>query len=299
MRSTPTRIPSLSNAAAVAMGEFHSLVLLENGDVYSFGFNRNYGELGLGDRQTRLTPTRIPTLSSAMAVSAGGAHSLVLLSNGDVYSFGDALYGQLGIPSAGFFLSTPARIDSLSGATAIAAGGSHSLVLLANGDVYSFGRNYSGQLGLGDSDDRYVPEKIASLSGATAIAAGDFHSLVLLANGDVYSFGANSSGELGLGDSGNRYVPTRIASLSGATAVAAGGYHSLVLLANGDMYSFGANFSGQLGLGDELDRHTPAKIAALVGATSAAAGRMPSLVLLSDGQVHSFGFNSWGAARTR
>jgi len=95
--------------------------------------------------------------------------------------------------------------------------------------VYSFGLNSVGQLGHGDTVDRYTPTKIPTLSNVKAIVTGHWHSLVLLENGDVYSFGLNSYGRLGLGDADDRYTPTKIPTLSGVKAIAAGDGHSLVV----------------------------------------------------------------------
>ena len=180
---------------------------------------------------------------------------------------------------------------------AVAAGCAQSLVLLANGDVYAFGDNEYGGLGLGDTTERLTPMKISTLPGpALAIATGCAHSLVLLQNGEVYAFGYNEYGELGLGDTTDRLAPAKIAALPGpATAVAAGCAHSLVLLASGDVYAFGWSGYGQLGLGDTTDRLTPVKIAALPGpATAVAAGCAHSLVLLANGDVYAFGYNEYG-----
>ena len=277
----PTKIPTLSGVKAVAAGGIHSLVLLENGDVYSFGYNWE-GQLGLGDRGERRVPTKIPTLSGVKAVAAGGIHSLVLLENGDVYSFGYNEYGELGLGDNSFGSTIPTKIPTLSGVKAIAAGGYHSLVLLENGDVYSFGLNTKSQLGLEGSFACTIPTKIPTMSGVKAIATGRHHSLVLLENGDVYSFGSNGSGELGLGETAYGCLPTKIPTLSGVKAIAAGGEHSLVLLENGDVYSCGSNSDGELGLGDWDERETLMKIPTLSNVKAIAAGGSHSLVLVGE-----------------
>ena len=228
-RSTPTKISILSGVKAISAGGFHSLVLLKNGDVYSFGANDN-GQLGLGDTVNRSTPTKIPTLSGVKAISTGWHHSLVLLKNGDVYSFGRNWDGQLGLDSYILYFATPTKIPTLSEVKAISAGGRHSLVLLENGDVYSFGRNRFGQLGLGYTSTRATSTKIPTLSEVKAISAGGSHSLVLLENGEVYSFGLNWYGQLGIGYIPDLATPTKIPTLFGVRDIAAGGSHSLVLV---------------------------------------------------------------------
>lgn len=87
-------------------------------------------------------------------------------------------------------------------------------MLLGNGDAYSFGRNTHGQLGLGDTTNRYIPTRIESLSNVKAIACDFTHSLVLLENDDIYAFERNYDVQLGLVDTTNRDVPVKIDSVS-------------------------------------------------------------------------------------
>ncbi|NLG32381.1 MAG: hypothetical protein GX550_02575 [Syntrophomonadaceae bacterium] len=81
------------------------------------------------------------------------------------------------------------------------------MVLLENGDVYTFGNNWHGQLGLGHTEDKSFPIKIKTISPAKAIADGNWHSLILLENGDLYSCGFNIDGQLGMGDTEDRSSP--------------------------------------------------------------------------------------------
>jgi len=304
-RYTPTEVPLLSNAIAVASGRHHSLVVLEGGAVYSFGHN-HWGQLGHGDTAERRLPARIEGLPSipAVAITAGDNHSIILLENGAVYSFGANAFGQLGHGDT-TNRSTPTKITSLSDVVAIAAGGHHSLVVLGNGDVYSFGSNLSGQLGHGDTEHRHAPTKIVPLSdwvGVVAVAAGLNHSLVIMANGNIYSFGFNHWGQLGHGDTDDRHWPTRIDKLATVidlyktqcVAAAAGHGQSLVLLENGDVWVFGSNVYGELGLGDEPPYiiSTPEILRSSV--RSVAAGLKHSLLLSENGDVHSFGDNEYG-----
>ncbi|XP_074033015.1 MYC binding protein highwire isoform X2 [Leptinotarsa decemlineata] len=89
--SLPTENPVIQ----IACGLHHSLLLLQNGQVYTFGSNL-YGQLGCGDILTKngIQLVRLPC--SAVHVAAGSNHSVVLTSKGEVYTFGNAQKGQLG-----------------------------------------------------------------------------------------------------------------------------------------------------------------------------------------------------------
>ncbi len=213
-----------------------------------------------------------------------------------VYAFGQGRWGQLGHGDRAMVRNVPTRIKGLDHVKNVAAGGWHSLVVLQNGDVYSFGENSDGQLGLGDKERRLVPEKIAGISNAKDVIAGRSHSFILLQNGDLYGFGSNSTGWLGVGDTEEKLTPTRVAGISNVQKVATGASHTLALLENGDVYSFGHRDGGRLGLGPYVPQHvtTPMKIHFPDKARDVAANAGHSLVVLENGDVYSFGHSRSG-----
>ena len=143
-------------------------------------------------------------------IAAGAEHGLALTATGQLYSFGDNDFGELGTTTnAGTSNPNPTpAVVSLPGATgrvsAIAAGGWFSLALTQAGQLYAFGDNYAGQLGsptnAGTNNPNPTPAVVAfpgSAAPVIAIAAGVGHSLALTATGQVYAFGDNSDGQLG------------------------------------------------------------------------------------------------------
>ncbi|KAG8452232.1 hypothetical protein GDO86_004144 [Hymenochirus boettgeri] len=85
-------------AVQVSCGFHHSVILMENGDVYSFGYGQ-HGQLGHGDVSCRGCPTLIQALpGSSTQVTAGSNHTAVLLMDGQVFTFGSFSKGQLGRP---------------------------------------------------------------------------------------------------------------------------------------------------------------------------------------------------------
>jgi hypothetical protein len=151
-------------------------------------------------------------------------------------------------------------LPALANVAAVAAGESHSLVLLDAGTVIARGLNTSGQV--------TVP---ASLTGVTDIAAGTAHNLVRKSDGTLVAWGDNSYGQT--------TIPSGITT---ATRVAAGEKHSLALLANGSVRAWGDNSFGQTTLPASL---TGATITAI------AAGYDHSLALKNDGTVIAWGRN--------
>ncbi len=228
-----------------------------------------------GESLTMATPEEAPGASSVAA------------------SWGYNLGGQLGNGTT-TDTDVPGAVSGLTGVTAIAAGGNHSLALLSNGTVMAWGRNGYGQLGDGTTTESDVPVAVSGLSGVTAIAGGYEYSLALLSNGTVMAWGENGSGQLGNGTHTSSDVPVAVSGLSGVTAIAAGYWHGMALLSNGTVKTWGENDAGQLGNGTHTSSDVPVTVSGLSGVTAIAAGEGHSLALLSNGTVMAWGDDSRG-----
>jgi alpha-tubulin suppressor-like RCC1 family protein len=218
---TPTLIPVPGvTFAKVTTGAEHVLAVSSTGVLYTFGEDR-YGQLGYETAKNvetnqnipnpTPTPVTLPGASGTVTqVAAGLVFSLALTSTGQLYSFGENAYGQLGnTTQVGTFKAnpTPAPV-SLPGATGaithIAAGQFYSLISTATGQLYAFGVNQCGQLGLetnsGTVEANPTPA-LVTLPGANGgireLSAGAFQSLVLTGSGQLYAFGCNGYGQLG------------------------------------------------------------------------------------------------------
>ena len=187
----------VGEATAVASGPDggFGLAVLKDGTVKAWGRN-NYGQLGDGvTNEGSSEPLAVcavgtegacpegPYLSGVVAIAAGEYHSLALLGNGTVVAWGLGFHGQLGNGpgSPSFGDPTPTPVGGVSGVTAIAASGEHSMALEADGTVTEWGaccaKGYP-----------YLPATVAGLSEVTSIAAGRGHSLALLSNGAVMAW---------------------------------------------------------------------------------------------------------------
>ncbi|XP_021252472.1 probable E3 ubiquitin-protein ligase HERC4 isoform X2 [Numida meleagris] len=179
----------------------------------------------------------------------------------------------------------------------IACGDHHSVALSRGGNLFTWGQNTHGQLGLGSQDLLIpVPHLVKELKGIplAQIAAGGAHSFVVSFSGAVYSWGKNDFGQLGLGHTEDRDCPSYVEALEHwkAVFISCGADHTAVLSKDGLLYTFGAGGAGQLGHNSTRNELTPRVVAELWGArvSQVACGRQHTLVyVLSLDQVYSFG----------
>jgi len=249
-------------AVAVACSNRHTIVLMQDGTVYSCGAN-SYGQLGNGTTSystTTLTAMTMPT-GTAVAVACGSNYTIVLMQDGTVYGCGYNGDGQLGLNNTitpklvlTAMTSIPTNSDGSNKiAVAVACGNIYTIVLMSDGTVYGCGYNGDGQLGLNNTiTPKLVLTAMTIPNGKTpvAVACGESHTIVLMQDGSVYGCGANWGGQLGNGTSSTTtLVPMTNTTGKIPVAVACGRYHTIVLMQDGSVYGCGANWGGQLGNG--------------------------------------------------
>ncbi|PKA54527.1 Ultraviolet-B receptor UVR8 [Apostasia shenzhenica] len=235
-------------------------------------------------------------------VSAGASHSVALLSDKLVCSWGRGEDGQLGHGNAEDCL-VPTLLNTLGGLQilSITCGADHTIAYSESElQLYSWGWGDFGRLGHGDSSDVFTPQPIIALQGIKVkqIACGDSHCLAVTAKGEVHSWGRNQNGQLGLGTTEDSLVPKIIEAFQGISVkmVAAGAEHSAAVTENGDLYGWGWGQYGNLGLGDRSDRLIPEKISTNDGQQMVlvACGWRHTITVSSSGALYTYGWSKYG-----
>ena len=267
----------LEDVVEVSGGGEHSLALLADGTVRAWGSNI-WGQLGDGTLENRPTPVTVldpadPTgiLQDVISVSAGGEHSVALLADGSVRTWGDNEYATLGDGVADLYKTGPTQVidpddptGNLTEVISIAAGLFHTLAIKADRTVRGWGWNGWDALGDAPSDALVwaaVPildpnDPSGLLTGVTAVGAGGKHSIALKTNGSVWTWGTGMDGQLGWNSYAWSRTPLQVVDpndptsfLTDIIAVGAGDEHSLALKGNGTVWAWGTNGSGQIGTG--------------------------------------------------
>jgi len=240
-------------------GGYHTLVLLNNSQVWGFGINTN-GQLGQGPSASKgsyLLPVLVtlPGLGNEVALGVATAfqHSLVWTAT-RLYAFGCGDHGQVGSNSDVWtptVVFTAAAGDSIQFAT---AGGYSSSLLTASGKVYAFGGNVYGTLGIGSYTNTPKPTQVLGLPTISFMSQAEKHSLFLSTEGALYAAGDNTCGNLGTGDTTNHPSVIQLSffanlKLAGETIVSVGtGWSHSMVWTNKQLYTFGCDSSFNLGI---------------------------------------------------
>jgi hypothetical protein len=220
-----TLIPGLigKEIVNVQCGGFHTLALSKNGEVYAFGSN-TFGQLGLGDRKSRSTPTKL-NLKNIKSIHCGYAYSCAINQSGECFGWGFNKNGRAGhsdteskwISSLGkkkyAYVDTPMFIKEFEGIKIkkIACGSGHTIFLDYEGNVYGIGRNDVNQLGgfrqnvdeindqfildLPHKSDEYIKFKNPFLKDIIDIACLSYSSAFLNHKNILFACGGTNVGD--------------------------------------------------------------------------------------------------------
>lgn len=287
----------------VACGGYHSAFLLEGGEIYTCGLNSK-GQLG--HYNDGKEPEQVEALAGEdiVHVACGELHSLAVSSNGQIFSWGASSEGQLGHATMEVSVSIPRFIRKLNQQKIlqVSCGSWHCLALADDSQLFTWGQNSHGQLGLGEGfESQSSPQRVKSLEGIplAQVTAGGFHSFALSLSGAVFGWGKNDAGQLGLNDDEDRASPCHVKPLRTQKVVyiSCGQEHTAILTKTGGVFTCGAGDSGQLGH-DSLNKEiNPRRVLELMGSevSQIACGRQHTLAFVpSSGLIYAFGCGTRG-----
>jgi alpha-tubulin suppressor-like RCC1 family protein len=161
--------------------------------------------------------------------------------------------------------------------------------------AYSWGGNYSGELGDGTTTNRMTPGAVGTDTHWASISAGQNHTAGVKTDGTLWSWGGNVYGELGDGTTTNRLVPVQVGTERHWASVAAGFSRTFGLKTDGTLWAWGANHAGLLGDGTTTDQWTPVQVGTDTGWASVRTGDFHTMAIRTDGTLWAWGANYKGA----
>jgi alpha-tubulin suppressor-like RCC1 family protein len=272
---TPTAV-SAAQGSAYAIGS--------DGNLYAWGANV-YGELGDGTTTNSDTPVLVslPAGVTPKAVAGGYESAYAIGSDGNLYAWGDDVYGELGNGSY-TDSSTPVVVSLPAGVTpkSIAGGGGAAYAIGSDGNLYAWGLDEYGELGVGTFDENSnVPEVVTLNPGVTAksVTAGGGFAHAIGSDGNLYGWGLDgTAGQVGDGGSSNQPAPEVITLAPGVkpTAISDNIHTGYAIGSDGKIYAWGYGLAGELGDGsDSGDFATPVAVSLPPGSTSLSLGQEP------------------------
>lgn len=314
-----------SKAIAVSSGSGHSLFLKDDGTVWGAGSDLR-GALGQGTGSTSFaTPVQVKNvggsgfITNVSTIAAGYNSSIVLKSDGTVFSWGQNDRGQLGIGSI-TDAAYPTQVKGIDGigfltnVTAISVSADipgNGLALRNDGTVAAWGWNNYGELGNATTIDSTTPVivkgqfGVGNLTNVKAIAASDIANAAVLNDGTVYAWGNNSNGQLGQNSASptNSSSPLQVKGvggtgfLSGIIDIKAYKTGFIALKSDGTVYTWGYNLYGESGDNTQTQRNAPVQVVGvggtgfLTGISFISGGINNVGAIGSSGQVYGWGSN--------
>eukprot|EP01084_Bolivina_argentea_P035618 66048_1 len=267
----------------ISDGKFgeHTIMVSKNNKFYAFGPNDS-GQYGCGHRSPNCRQTnedtkkgqlyalkslrRVFTAIKLKQIKCGSGHTLFLTNSGRVYGCGQNKTGQIGILNEyKCYQLEPTLIPFLYDIIEMDCGRKHNLCLDARGNVWCFGFNGNGQLGLpyvdpsGSADHPYVEVPVVNQwfkfrnMKIKQVRCGYDFSLCMDQRGRVYLFGCNETGQIGNGKEYEYRVPIPFLLFSKQIRSASLGYNHCVFVdVDNDIWTCGANNNSQCSI--KMDR---------------------------------------------
>lgn len=280
----------------VAAGGLHT-VILSAGDVPAkntllvVGSNTKFQlTTTIGSSDVIALPQTIDT--DFKYIAAGQYHSAAIKNNGDLYTWGSNIGGQLGNGNTSIVDDVVSNVITKIGSdfAQVKCGDKHTIALKQDGTLWAWGNNAFGQLGVGTIFNSNVPQQVGT-DTYTSISCGLNHSAAISTSGDLYVWGKNSSGQVGNNDpSADLTSPTKI-NADTFKFISCGHNHTAAISNAGELYVWGENSSGQVGDNTKINVAAPVSIDPATIYKFVAAGPDSTIAITDNESVYAWGSN--------
>ena len=245
--------------------------------------------------------SKLPPLGPFIAC---GMEHTVIITEGGMFGAGENERGQLGRGRDHTTDIVPMKLPDIPDPCAVSCGNAHTMILTIKGEVFAYGSNGFGQLGLGrpgDDDDEIVTSyntpQLVPMKRVISVVCGDNYTMLLTSDGFLHGCGENNYGQLGTGRRNASAQPYfDQALISEVISVACGTNHTMMITRQG-LFGCGNNTSLQLGLSGEQRLHRkPEKVDIPGGAVavSVACDGSATMILTEKDGIFVCGYNEGG-----
>jgi alpha-tubulin suppressor-like RCC1 family protein len=269
-QSSPVQVGALKDWKAISGTQSGAaLAIKTDGTLWAWGSNV-VGETGDGTKISKSSPIQIGSLTDwSTPVRASSQSAGAIKTDGTLWVWGDNTAGCLGLgdspagkPAGATWRSSPVQVGSLTTWTA----GVHineASAGIIGGKLYTWGHNYDGSLGLGDTTSRSSPVQVGSLTNWSKVSIGGHAMLAVKTDGTLWAWGKNPNGQLGDGTVINKSSPIQVGSLTNWSEPVMGSTNagdSGALKTDGTIWMWGTNTYGQLGQDNTITTSSPVQV---------------------------------------
>jgi alpha-tubulin suppressor-like RCC1 family protein len=298
---TPTKREGLSNITQTVVGSESTLALRADGTVWGWGWNM-YEELANPDvGNLAEMPVRVGGLTNVVQIASSGRTNFALKSDGTVWAWGSNWSYLLGTGQWEDIqpVQTPVRVPNLANApiASLEAGEESVYAVTRDGNVWAWGMNFEGQLGLGNQSSASSPRLVPGLTGVKSVAAGNTGAYAVKTNGTVWHMGQR---DCAIQPSGAPKISTtaqQVANLTGVQSMSVGACSSFAVKADGTLTVSGQATNGaDLGTGTTYEPNfVPVPGLPAIASVTANAGipgerRASAYATGTDGSLWGWGF---------
>jgi alpha-tubulin suppressor-like RCC1 family protein len=257
-------LPSGVTPVAISAAQGAAYAIGSDGNLYAWG-DGGLDKLGDGSMTSSDTPVLVslPAGVTATAVAAGYESAYAIGSDGNLYAWGDNVYGELGNGTM-TDSDTPVVVSLPTGVkpVTISGGGGVGYTIGSDGNLYSWGLNADGQLGNGSTTNSDTPVLVSMPTGVTAkaITGGGAFAHMIGSDGNLYGWGTAGSGQLGTDlSAGMETTPVLVTLAPGVTprAISDNLHTGYAIGSDGNVYAWGYGLAGELGNGSFADGSPP------------------------------------------
>lgn len=302
-RSSPVQIGTLTNWTDVDATYAGSFLLNSSGEMYFIGVN-GQGQAGMGGTDISTigtgrisSPVQILFPNYAALPPTSGQFSSGILSDGTLWSWGNASSGQLGDGTL-TDQSFPVQVGTLTTWSKLSGYSGGMSAIKTDGTLWGWGINNAGQIGNSTTGAAASPEKVGTLTNWANVYTGAVNTYSIKTDGTLWAWGQNFSGQIGDGTTTSRSSPVQIGTLTnwarvnqfGSTAYG----NAYAVKTDGTLWAWGNNSSGIFGDSSTVSTSSPVQVGTLTNWSKIASDCFSTLAVKTDGTLWSWGVNNVG-----
>ena len=285
------KVEGVSDVDEIYVNYFDKFVKTKMGEIYAWGENYS-GQLGIGNKEDQSRPVKVEGISNVEEIYTNGSSCVFAKTKtGELYAWGSNYSGELGIGNEES-QSRPVKVTGISNIEEIYTNGDSSIFAKTKtGEIYAWGDNSNGRLGIGNNEGQNSPVKVTGVSNVEKIYTSYKNTLAKTKTGEIYAWGENDSGQLGIGNNEKQNSPVRVTGIPNVEEIYTNGDSSFVKVKTGEIYAWGENYSGQLGIGNDECQNSPVKVTGISNVEYIDIEGNKCFVKTLDGKVYVTGSN--------